>query len=225
MDEPDFSLGNVRDELLQDGDDWDKFSRFWDDLPLDPYMGDGGTYRRRKYSAIEHNIEDGSVRPVDQDFLQSKEINRLNGGIVRRFEPIDAALFDTSVFQRVLAHFAARAAVETPDGEPADPVRRINIHQHRIVASEKENGNPTPEGMHRDGVAHIVMMLVAREGIAGGVSTLYDNDRSPVLAHTMTEPGDFIFLDDTTCLHSVSPVQAEPPNPEGHRDVFFLEFC
>jgi len=222
MDEPNFSLGNVRADLLRDSDDWDKFSQFWESLPLDRHMGDGGTYRRRRYSAISHHLDDDTVEVVDQDsFLQSKEINRLNGGIARRFEPIDPALLDTSVFRRVLTHFAelAERSSDTP------PVRRVNIHQHRIVATEKELGSPTPEGIHRDGVAHIIMMLVARKDIAGGVSTLYDNAEAPIRTHTLADPGDFIFLDDRTCLHSVSPVRVVPPTPAGYRDMFFLEFC
>ncbi|MET7680646.1 2OG-Fe dioxygenase family protein [Streptomyces sp. NPDC005423] len=226
MDEPNFTLGNVCDDLLRDSDDWEKFSRFWESLPLDPYMGDGGTYRRRKYSAISHDLDDDTVRLDGEDsFLQSKEINPLNGGIVRRFEPIDSALLDTSVFRRMLSHFSARIAETAPAGETGDPVRRINIHQHRIVATEKELGNPTPEGIHRDGVRHIVMMLVARKNIAGGASTLYDNAESSILTHTLADPGDYIFLDDRTCLHSVSPVQLVPRTHEGYRDMFFLEFC
>ncbi|GAA0499426.1 MULTISPECIES: 2OG-Fe dioxygenase family protein [Streptomyces] len=223
---PKFSLGNARDDLLRGGDDWDKFSQFWENLPLDPYMGDGGTYRRRKYSAISYDVADGGVRVIDQDgFLQSEEINRLNGGITRRFEPVDQALLDTAVFRRMLAHFVARITADAPDGEPVAPVRRINIHQHRIVATDRELGNPTPEGIHRDGVEHIVMMLVARKDITGGVSTLYDNAESPVLTHTLRNPGDYIFVDDRTSKHSVTPVQVAPAAAEGHRDMFFLEFC
>ncbi|MFD1659672.1 2OG-Fe dioxygenase family protein [Streptomyces caeni] len=226
MDGLKFTLGNARNDLFRDSDDWDKFSRFWEDLPLDLYMGDGGTYRHRKHSVISYTVADGAVASVTQDgFLQSKEINRLNGGIVRRFEPIDQALLDTSVFRRMLAHFVARIAEITPDGERVASVRRISIHQHRIVANEKEAGNPTPEGIHRDGVEHIVMMLIARKGVTGGVSTLYDNAESPVLTHTLSDPGDYIFLDDRTGLHSVSPVRVAPATPEGYRDMFFLEFC
>ncbi|MFF8925610.1 2OG-Fe dioxygenase family protein [Streptomyces koyangensis] len=226
MSDPKFSLGNVRDDLLQDGDDWDKFSQFWESLPLDPHMGDGGTYRRRKYSAISYDVEDGTIRIADQGgFLQSKEINRLNGGIVRRFEPIDQALLDTSVFRRIVTHFVARIEETKSDDEPAVPVRRINVHQHRIVATGNELGNPTPEGIHRDGVDHIVMMLVARKNVIGGVSTLYDNAESPVLTHTLSDPGDYMFVDDRTSLHSVAPVRAAPEAPLGHRDMFFLEFC
>lgn len=226
MDQPNFTLGNVRDDVLLESDDWDKFSQFWDSLPLDPHMGDGGTYRRRKYSAISYSLDGGTVRLADQDgFLQSKEINRLNGGIVRHFEPVDQALLDTSVFRRLVAHFSARIAEKTPDGEPAVTVRQINIHQHRIVASDRELGNPTPEGIHRDGVEHVVMMLVVRNGVTGGVSTIYDNAESPVLTRTLAAPGDYIFLDDRTALHSVSPVRVVPSTSEGYRDMFFLEFC
>lgn len=226
MGEPSFSLGNVHDDLLGDGDDWEKFSQFWEGLPLDPYMGDGGTYRRRKYSVISYTPANGAVRVFDEDgFLQSEEINRLNGGIVRRFAPLDPALLDTSVVQRMLAGFSARIAQPAPLDAPADREWRINIHQHRIVASASEVGNPTPEGIHRDGVRHIVMMLVARKDIEGGASTLYDNAESPVLTHTLTEPGDYIFLDDRTCRHSVSSVKVLAPSTEGRRDMFFLEFC
>ncbi|MEV6195919.1 2OG-Fe dioxygenase family protein [Streptomyces sp. NPDC051920] len=223
---PRYALGNVREDLLRAGDDWDKFSRFWEGLPLDPYMGDGGTYRRRKHSLISYDVGDGTVRSAGRNgFHQSKEINRLNGGIVRHFEPVDQALLDTSVFRRMLAHFVARIEEATPEGGPLPPVRRINVHQHRIVASEDELGNPTPEGIHRDGVEHVVMMLVARQAVTGGVSTLYDNTESPVLTHTLSEPGDYIFLDDRTGLHSVSRVRVAPAAPEGYRDMFFLEFC
>ncbi len=226
MVKPNFSLGNVRDELLRDGDDWTEFSRFWQNLPRDPHMGDGGTYRRRKYSPLTHDSVEGTVRmSIEDSFLQSKEINKLNGGVVRRFEPIDPNLPETAVFQRMLAHFTARIQESAPGDEPAVPVRRINIHQHRVVATAAEAGKPTPEGIHRDGVDHIVMMLVAREGIDGGVSTLYDNSEQPILSHTLTNPGDYIFLDDHTCLHSVSPVQVAAPHSEGHRDMFFMEFC
>ncbi|RKT12281.1 hypothetical protein BX285_6251 [Streptomyces sp. 1114.5] len=226
MDEPNYSLGNVRDDPLLNSGHWEGFSRFWENLPLDGHMGDGGTYRRRKYSAISYELDGGAIRPLEHaGFLQSKEINPLNGGVVRRFEAVDRGLLDTPVLRRLLAHFTARIADSAPDDRPPAPVRRVNIHQHRITATGVEAGHPTPEGVHRDGVEHIVMMLVARRDVSGGASTLYDNAGTPLLTHTLTEPGDFIFLDDRTCLHSASPVALAPPATEGHRDMFFLEFC
>lgn len=224
--DPVFSFGNVRDDPLWKCDDWERFSQFWEELPLDACMGDGGTYRRRRYSAISHELDGGAVRPLDEHgFLQSKEINRLNGDVVRRFEPVDPALLSSSVFRHLLAHFTARIAQNAPGGEPVARVRRVNIHQHRISATGTESGNPTPEGIHRDGVEHIVMMLVARQDVAGGASTVHDNAGTPLFTHTLTNPGDYVFLDDRTCMHSASPVRVAPPAEEGHRDMFFLEFC
>lgn len=224
--DPVYSMGNVGDDPQLKCADWKRFSQFWEDLPLDAYMGDGGTYRRRKHSTISYELEGGAVRPLDGGgFLQSREINPLNGGVVRRFEPVDTALLESPVVRHLLAHFAVRVAEAAPGGEPAAPVHRVNIHQHRISAAVGASGNPTPEGIHRDGVAYIVMMLVARKDVSGGANTLYDNARTPLLTRTLTNPGDYIFLDDRTCMHSASPVQVAPPAAQGHRDMFFLEFC
>lgn len=226
MEKPVYKLGNMGDQTLWDDADWEKFAQFWEGLPLDGHMGDGGTYRRRKYSAITYNSENGTVRVVDDEgFHQSKEINKLNGGIVRRFEPIDQGLLDSEVFRKLLSHFSTRIAEAAPADEPAPALRRINIHQHRIAATGSEAGNPTPEGIHRDGVEHVVMMMIGREDVIGGESTLYDNGKSPFLTHTLADPGDYIFLDDRTCMHSVTPVQVAPQAKEGRRDMFFLEFC
>ncbi|WP_441247684.1 2OG-Fe dioxygenase family protein [Kitasatospora sp. McL0602] len=207
-------------------DDWEGFGRLWESLPLDPHMGDGGTYRRRKHSAISYTFDSGAIHLLDHEgFLQSREINRLNGGVVRRFEPVDPALLDTSVMHRLLAHFTGHIADTARPTRSGAPGGRVNIHQHRITASGRQPGNPTPEGIHRDGVAHIVMMLVAREDISGGSSTLHDNTGTPVFTRTLTEPGDYIFLDDRTCLHSTTPVTVAAPAAQGYRDMLFLEFC
>ncbi|WP_329570507.1 2OG-Fe dioxygenase family protein [Kitasatospora sp. NBC_01266] len=222
-----YSSGNVRDDPQWNcDDDWESFSRFWENLELDPHMGDGGTYRRRKYSTISYEPGSDTIRLVDHDgFLQSREINRLNGGVVRRFEPVDPALLGMSVVHRLLARFTRHIADTARPARPVAPGGRVNIHQHRITATGTQLGNPTPEGIHRDGVEHIVMMLVARKNVAGGSSTLHDNAGTPVFTRTLTDPGDYIFLDDRTCLHSTSPVTVAPPAAQGYRDMFFLEFC
>jgi hypothetical protein len=220
MNAPVYSLGNILSDPQLNQFDWSNFSAFWNDLPLDGYMGDGGTYRRRRFSRISYDLGDQNIRPhEDTGFLQSREVNRLNGGVVRRFEPLDPALLKIVIVRRLIAHFTAFI------GQQKAPVRTVNIHQHRITATGAESGNPTPEGVHRDGVEHVVMLLVTRTNITGGMSTLYDNAGTPLLNHTLTDPGDYIFLDDRTCMHSTTPVAAAPPAVKGHRDMFFLEFC
>lgn len=220
MSGPVYSTGNIRNDIRTDSDSWSGFAEFWDDLPLDEYMGDGGTYRRRKFSRISYEPGDGAIRVHDEArFLQTREVNRLNGGVARKFRPVDPALLENAIVRQLLAHFAARA------DHAREPVRTVNIHQHRITATEEEAGNPSPEGAHRDGVEYIAMLMVARQNLTGGMSTLYDNAGTPVLDHTLSDPGDYIFVDDRTCMHSTTPVAVTPPAAKGHRDMFFLEFC
>jgi hypothetical protein len=220
MIEPIYWTGNVHDSQQSILQDWRSFTELWNNLPLDGYMADHGTYRRRKYVSISYEQLSQRIQVSNSAaFLQSKEINPLNGGVARAFTPVDAELLEMPVTTQLLAHFAARA------GGPTAGSRMVNVHQHRISATGSEPGKPTPEGIHRDGVEYIVMMLVARHNVTGGTSTLYDNSRKPVFTHTLSEPGDYIFLDDRTCLHSVSPVTVAPSATAGHRDMFFLEFC
>jgi hypothetical protein len=218
MEKPVYQVGKVRDHIHYDDADWCCLQQFWNDLPIDNYMGDHGKYRRRRYSSITYNRSSGTIRIVgDNKFQQSKKINPLNGDVVRSFEPVQRSLLRNATVVQLIEYFA-------PASAPNFDEYRINIHQHRITATEAEHGKPTPEGIHRDGVGHIVMLLVAKVNVQGGISTLYDNNRQPVFTHTLAEPGDYIFLADHTCLHSASQVYVTPPFSCGYRDMLFFEF-
>ena len=54
---------------------------------------------------------------------------------------------------------------------PADmrpPAWHVEMHQFRIEARPGQSGKPTPEGMHRDGVDWVLVLLVSRVNIASG---------------------------------------------------------
>jgi hypothetical protein len=216
MEKPVYRMGNIRNHIEYSNEDWSSLQELWGSLPLDNYMRDEGKYRRRRYSCVLHDQVDKKTDLIgDSSFYQSKEINPLNGGVVRRFEPVPMNLLANVIVTRLLDYFASATGRNEC---------QINVHQHRIVARGAAHGKPTPEGIHRDGVGHIVMMLVAKVNVQGGTSTLYDNCKQPVAAYTLTEPGDYIFLADQTCLHSASRVRAIPPFDFGYRDMLFLEF-
>ena len=42
-----------------------------------------------------------------------------------------------------------------------------------------EAGQPTPEGMHRDGVDWVLVLMVRRENIKSGETTIYDLAEAP----------------------------------------------
>src|SRR3546814_21190642 len=49
----------------------------------------------------------------------------------------------------------------------------VEVHQFRIEAALAEAGQPTPEGEHRDGVDYVMVLLVPRETIASGTTTIH----------------------------------------------------
>jgi hypothetical protein len=64
---------------------------FWDDLPPDRYLRDGGRYRRRRHGCFV--VEGGRVDAVaHRAHWQPVEYNALHGGIERWFEPLAPAL-------------------------------------------------------------------------------------------------------------------------------------
>ncbi|MBV8704280.1 MAG: 2OG-Fe dioxygenase family protein, partial [Acetobacteraceae bacterium] len=68
-------------------DDWDRFAASWDDLGVDTYMADGGRYRKRRH-AVYGVGPDGIRHKPHQAHYQSRDYNKLNGGIARWFEPV-----------------------------------------------------------------------------------------------------------------------------------------
>ncbi|HET9645397.1 MAG TPA: 2OG-Fe dioxygenase family protein, partial [Burkholderiaceae bacterium] len=71
--------GVQRDEL-------EALRPFWNDLPPDAYLRDGGRYRRRRHSCFV--VDGGQVVQVPhRAHWQPVEYNALHGGIERWFEP------------------------------------------------------------------------------------------------------------------------------------------
>ena len=101
---------------------------------------------------------------------------------------------------------------------------RLEMHQFRIEARPGEAGQPTPEGAHRDGVDWVLVMLVARENIAAGVTNIFDPHGESLGAFTLTRPMDAVFIDDARVFHGVTAVEPADPTRPAHRDVLVATF-
>jgi hypothetical protein len=101
---------------------------------------------------------------------------------------------------------------------------RVQAHQFRIVANEHEVGNPTPEGIHRDGADFILIMLLKRENITGGVNHIYDDAKRLLFGGVLSDTGDAVLIDDRKVWHGVSEVYPTDENKHAHRDVLVLTF-
>jgi hypothetical protein len=185
----------------------------WTDLPPDRYLKDGGKYRRRRHSCFVAEGERLAQVP-HRAHWQPVEYNALHGGMQRWFEPMaDATLAvpGWSCLLRALAGTATALKGERP--------WFIEAHQFRIDTAGGI-GRPTPEGAHRDGVDLVAVFLVAREGIKGGETRVFEAAGPAGQRFTLTEPWSLLLLDDERVIHETTPIQ--PLDGAGYRDTLVL---
>ncbi len=192
-----------------------QWSPGWSRLPPDEHLRDGGRYRHRRHGSFV--IDGAQVRAAPhRAHWQPVEYNALHGGIERWFQPLEPALAGDAMWLRLLAMLAERASA----------LRGVQpwyceAHQFRIDTAGGI-GRPTPEGAHRDGVDVVAVMLVARHGVKGGETRVFDADGPAGQRFTMTEPGTLLLLDDARVIHETTPIQPLDPLRVGHRDTLVV---
>jgi len=195
----------------------DALPEFWNDLPPDTYLRDGGHYRRRRHASF---IVDGDAvhRVAHRAHWQPLEYNALHGGLERWFEPIAADAVALPAWPQLLRMLARLASALK--GEQR---WYVEAHQFRIDTTDGI-GRPTPEGAHRDGVDFVAVVLVARHAIKGGETRVFDAVGAQGIRFTLTEPWSALLLDDERVIHESTPIQpidAAAAAP-GHRDTLVI---
>ena len=187
----------------------------WDDLPPDNFLKDGGHYRRRRHSCFV--VEDAAVRQVPhRAHYQPVEYNALHGGMHRMFEPIKPEDVQRPVWSRLLTAIG-RVCSQVKQAQPWF----VEAHQFRIDTTGGI-GRPTPEGAHRDGVDFVAILLVARSGIKGGESRIFEFNGPSGKRFTLSEPWTLLVVDDKRVIHESTPIQ--PTAAGGHRDTLVLTY-
>ncbi|HUC67524.1 MAG TPA: 2OG-Fe dioxygenase family protein [Stellaceae bacterium] len=200
--------------------DWERFARSWDDMPVDPYMADGGRYRRRRYAVFAARADGLITRAPHQPHYQSLDYNPLHGGIERWFEPIGEEIAAGAALTTILA-FCRRLFERLASGVRA---WHIEAHQFRIEAASGAAGKPTPEGMHRDGVDYVLVLLIRRQNIRRGTTSIHDLARHRLGSFTLTDPFDAALVHDAKVYHGVTPVEPKDPTLPAFRDVLVVTF-
>lgn len=209
------SLTGMSFVALQQLQGW---SRFWDDLPPDAHMRDGGRYRRRRHgSFIVDGDEVSAVAP--RAHWQPVEYNALHGGIERWFEPLPDALAGDPAWARLLAALGRCASALR------GPQRWfVEAHSFRIETGDEGIGRPTPEGAHRDGVDLVAVILVARRNVKGGETRVFDARGPQGLRFTLAEPWSVLLLDDERVIHETTPIQPRDAALPAQRDTLVLTY-
>jgi hypothetical protein len=228
------SLAALCDVRLADLTAW---LSYWDDLPDDRYLRDGGHYRQRRHSCFvvheragppQARIPEGAARrdsgerSIDQaphrPHWQSIDYNALHGGIQRHFEPMPERWVADPAWLRLLSGLATCA---NRLRGPHDWY--VEAHPFRITTAGGI-GRPTPEGAHRDGVDLVAVILVSRVDIKGGETRVFDAEGPRGQRFTLSEPFSALLLDDARVIHESTPIQPLDPARQGHRDTLVLTY-
>ena len=164
-------------------------------------------------------VEGGETRAVPhRAHWQSLDYNALHGGMERMYQPLSPGLAGQPAWPRLLAAIGTLCS-GVRDAGPW----HVEAHQFRIDTSDGI-GRPTPEGAHRDGVDFVAVFVVAREGIKGGETRVFDAAGPDGHRFTLEEPWSLLLMDDARVIHESTPIQPLDPDGHGHRDTLVLTY-
>ena len=190
-------------------------SQYWEGLPRDPYLKDGGRYRFRRHASFEIQNQKLNLVP-HRAHWQSLDYNALHGGFERWFEPMRQDIVAHPMWQALLTRIGTLLAAIKPV-----PAWFIEAHQFRVDTAGGI-GRPTPEGAHRDGVDFVAVLMLERHGIKGGETRVFEADGPLGVRFTLSEPWSMMLLDDERVIHESTPIQ--PLGEHGWRDTLVLTF-
>ena len=192
----------------------------WNRLEEDRYMADGGKYRKRRHAvyAIQNPGEAARLMPY-QPHYQTVDYNPLNGGVARYFAPILDDLHH-SLTLAALLEFGNRVFTQISGNHQW----HIELHQFRIEARDGRDGKPTPEGVHRDGVDFVIVVMIKRVNIDSGATTIFDLDNHLVGEFMLLDAFDTVLVNDRRVYHGVTPITQLDSAQEAFRDVLVITF-
>jgi hypothetical protein len=211
----------LNDCLCVNGAEWQRFAAHWDELAPDSYAAALGTQRLRRYGHFVFMSADGVASPMPhRAFVQPEDSNPLYVGRDRYFEPLTDGFTKDPLLQDILKIMGRLATA-------LDDVARWNakVTLFRVIATGDGDGQPTPEGLHRDGVTLVSSLMIGRRNSVGGESSVFDIDGRLLLETTLTEPGTLLLGDDRRTLHGVSPIRPLDPAQPAQRDVLVVTFA
>ncbi|KGY12162.1 agglutination protein [Vibrio tubiashii] len=171
-----------------------------------------GKYRLRRYSVVA--FKDGNVVDLNKNqFMQTDDINRFQGNVVRQFEPIEASILASEGMREMCQLFVESNALTHG--------HEIEIHQIRISAIYDET-QVAPEGVHQDGFEHIALIGIGRHNIEGGDIMLYNSFNEAPFFRKVLQSGEVAMLADNKLWHNATPIRSVIDGQEGHMDVFVL---
>ncbi|MBV8930491.1 MAG: 2OG-Fe dioxygenase family protein [Mycobacteriaceae bacterium] len=211
----------LRRSLGADDDAWRRFTAHWDELAPDRYAAELGTRRLRRYGHFSFVPAQGIAKLLPhRTFLQPDDSNPLYVEKDRHFEPLTPTFAEDPLLYALLRLLGRVAtALDSADNWSA------KVTPFRVLASSGDKGEPTPEGLHRDGVTLVTSLLIARRNAEGGQSVVCDPQGRRLVTITLAAPGSLLLGDDRRTMHGVSPIRPRDPARPAQRDVLVITFA
>ena len=185
----------------------------YDNCPVDDYMGNGTRFKRFSQYRMSH--EKGSGWSFEllphRDYTAFKKFNKVGGGMRRGYLPIEAD------FTPLIRAGAEAFPLDTADDW------QINVHQNRTRATGEKAGPLTPEGVHHDGHEYVMIAVLRRNNVGGGLTRLWEPGATEPFWNGTLEAGQAVLLDDRAIAHDVTDVLSADGGP-GHRDIVIVAF-
>ena len=210
--------------------EWRAAADFWNNLPPDMYLRDGGRYRQRRHASFILQEDEVMVVP-HRAHWQPVSYNALHGGIDRWFEPCETGFMDSGVlhdFLRALAQRLDQLNADKNNSASSEVQAKpwyVEVHQFRIDTTDGI-GRPTPEGAHRDGVDYVAVLMLDRHLIKGGETRVFEADGVQGQRFTLHDPHSLLVLDDARVIHETTPIQPLSPasGSKSWRDTLVVTF-
>lgn len=176
----------------------------FDRLPEDTYTE--GAFRFRRLSAIEPAGEGFRHKPGT--IMQTADVNKFLGDVVREYEDIEDELFSNPVFIEMIRTFQ----------KATQWFGEFQLHQIRIKAFPGKESMPAPEGPHRDGYTWTVPFVLGCTNVTGGEFTIFDDDMNPIAWLDATH--NFARFPDKEVYHYADPIKLIDETKPGYWDTF-----
>lgn len=183
---------------------WQQLQAEYPAMPLDAFLPNGGKYRFRRYDRFYFHPLNSELRLLPHEtYFQDTSINHVTGGIVRDFAPLTPTIAQNPFLHELIRFDFAQFPV---DAAMRNGTWQVDVHLIRVVARAGESGQPTPEGVHRDGASFVTVHLAELENVGGGQVSIYDDNREFLEAFTLKQVMDAYLFRDEVLWHGVTPI-------------------
>jgi hypothetical protein len=230
---------NIRGEISQQGYSvvpgshipmTDELARAWEELraeyphlPADEFLPGGARYRFRRYDRFYFLPSTGELHLLPhKKYFQSEDINTVTGGIVRDFAPLTPETVQNPFLHELIAFDFEQFPLE--DEAMRENPWQVDVHQIFVKSEPGETGQPTPEGVHRDGAEFVTVHLTALHNAEGGVVSVYDDDKSLLESFRLNRILDSYLFNDAILWHGVTPIQSADGVHPAERGILTFDY-